>query len=168
MRVFEESQKFTQTWILVILLISTILPIMAIVKEWNLKVDKSIQANLGAVLGIGVVILVISLIFLFKLKTRIDETGITYQFFPIHIKPQQIPWNDIEKIYVRKYNPILEYGGWGFKGGIFFKKRGTAFNVSGNIGIQIELKSGKKILFGTQLKEKAEQALRYYKNQHND
>ena len=51
------------------------------------------------------------------------------------------------KSYVRQYSPIIEYGGWGLRFGIFGK--GTAFNVSGNKGLQLEFINNKKLLIGT-------------------
>ncbi len=48
-----------------------------------------------------------------KLTTLYDEKGITYQFFPFQWKFKHIAWSDIEKAYIRKYKPLLEYGGWG-------------------------------------------------------
>lgn len=40
----------------------------------------------------------------------------------------------------------LEYGGWGVR----FGKGGKAFNVSGNRGLKLYLKSGRSLLIGTQ------------------
>jgi hypothetical protein len=105
---------------------------------------------------------------MFKLNTRIDEKGIHYQFIPFHFKIKTIPWNIIEKAYVRKYDAITEYGGWGLKGGFFWNKsKGTAINVSGDLGIQIELESGKKILIGTNQEEQARQVLQTYNSKLN-
>jgi len=59
---------------------------------------------------------------------------------------------------VRKYSPIGEYGGWGYR--VAGKRSGVAYNISGNMGIQIELKNGKKILLGTRKPEEAKEALR--------
>lgn len=168
MRVFKESQKFTQSWVIILLTISFIVTIISLSKEWSKKLDKSLSSNLDLLLALAVFILVISFMLILKLKTRIDNEGIKYQFYPIHLKFRTITWNKIEKVYVRKYNPITEYGGWGLKGCIISRSRGTAYNVSGNIGIQLELKSGKKILIGTKQKLKAEQVLQYYKNKEND
>ncbi|MDV7185707.1 hypothetical protein R3X25_00315 [Lutibacter sp. TH_r2] len=167
MRVFEESQKFTQTWLMIVLIIGLIAPILTITNQWSEKTDKNLISNLDLLLPLVIFILVVSFILIIKLKTRIDKDGIKYQFYPIQLKYKTITWAEIEKAYVRKYNPISEYGGWGFKGGFFFVKRGIAYNISGNIGIQLELKSGKKLLIGTQLKEKAEQAINY-NNKEND
>ncbi len=66
-------------------------------------------------------------------------------------------WEDISKAYIREYKPVAEYGGWGVRG--FFSSSGRAYNVSGNVGLQVELKNGKKILIGTQKQETIEELL---------
>jgi hypothetical protein len=164
MRVFEENQKFTQSWIMVIVGISLLVPLIIIIKEWSEKDDKSFQANLDLIITLGILCLSITPLLLIKLKTRIDKIGIHYQFYPFHLKYRIIKWQEMDKAYVRKYDAIGEYGGWGLKGGLFFRKSGVAYNVSGNIGIQIFLKKGKKILIGTQEEEKAIQTISYNQN----
>jgi hypothetical protein len=42
---------------------------------------------------------------------------------------------------------LTEYGGWGLRLGLFGK--GTAFNVSGDIGLQLEFTDDRKLLIGT-------------------
>ena len=76
-------------------------------------------------------------------------TDIDTSYINIKVKPfvnKQIPFTDIESWTVRSYKPILEYGGWGIRWGL----KGTAYNVTGNKGLQLVLNSGKKILIGTQ------------------
>ena len=161
MKVFKEQQRFTQLWVIVLIIISVLVPLL-IMLSYYLKEDSSIApSELYSTLGITV--LVSMLIFMFKLNTRIDENGVHYQFFPFHFKLKTIPWKAIDKAYIRKYNAISEYGGWGLKGGFFWKKsKGTAINVSGDIGIQLELKNGKKLLIGTNQEQQAKQVLQNY------
>ncbi len=161
MKVFKEEQKFTQTWLIVLLVISVIVPVIIITKE---LIDKkmSLIEYLSLVL---LMIIATGLIFIFQLKTRIDEIGIHYQFFPFNIKMKTIPWSHISKVYVRKYDAISEYGGWGFKqGALWRRKNGNALNVKGDIGIQLELKNEKKLLIGTQKKSQVESAINNYKH----
>ncbi|NRA92264.1 MAG: hypothetical protein HRU26_06195 [Psychroserpens sp.] len=162
MKVFIEQQRFTQLWIIVLIIFSTIVPVGIILTE-----AKSMESS-ELVIALSVVILAPAIIFLFKLKTRIDEKGIHYRFIPFHLKTQLIPWSDIDKIYVRNYNPISEYGGWGIKGGsLWNKKKGTAVNVKGDVGIQLELKNNKKLLIGTQLRNQVENTIETYKHKIN-
>ena len=161
MKVFKETQRFTQTWLLLLIAVSLIVPIAILVKAY---IDG--QMSLESLLWIGLMILASSaIIFIFKLTTRIDEKGIHYKFSPIHFSLKTIRWNSIIKAYVRTYDPIGEYGGWGLKGGwLWNKSKGTAINISGVIGIQLELNDGTKLLIGTQKKEQAIQVLQTYLN----
>ncbi len=168
MRIFEESQKIIDNKLFYGLFVVLTIPIVSISKQWISSIDKSLTSNLDLVLSASIILVVIFFLFSIKLKTRIDNEGIKYQVYPIHFKIKFIPWSEINKFYIRKYSPISEYGGWGYRINFFNKNKGKAINISGNIGIQLELKSDKKLLIGTRLKEKAEQTLLYYKNKKND
>lgn len=161
MRIFTEEQRFVQTWLIVLLAVSVVVPIAIILKEFT-KEDSTMSIN-EVVLTVFFILLCTAPIFLFKLKTRIDEKGIHYCFFPIHRSFKTIEWPEIELAFVRKYNPISEYGGWGLKGG-FSRKNGKAINVSGDIGIQLKLKNSKKLLIGTQKEYEAKRVLETYKD----
>jgi len=163
MRIFKEEQRFTQIWLLVLISFSTLIPLAIIIKEFIEQPKGTSQSTLF--ISILAILLVAGLIFTFKLDTRIDENGIHYKFFPFHLKMKTIQWKNIKKVHVRNYNPIGEYGGWGLKSGAFWNKsKGTAINVSGTIGIQLELKNGKNILIGTQKEHDAKQVLTTYIN----
>ena len=159
MRIFKEEQRFTQTWLIVLMTMSILVPIILIIKEYTS--ENSTMRTVEFVSTLGTIIGVTLPIFFFKLITRIDEKGIHYRFFPFHRKFRTIQWSDIAAVYVRKYDAISEYGGWGFKGG-FRKKKGRAINVKGDIRIQLELKSFKKILIGTQKETEAKKVLQNY------
>ncbi|WP_218598449.1 hypothetical protein [Polaribacter sp. NJDZ03] len=166
MKIFKEEQSFRQTWLIVVLIIASIVPVAMMIKKY-LKADTTLSTQ-EFLITIGVILLSISLIFFFKLTTKIDEVGIHYQFFPLHFKVKTIPWNTISKAYVRKYQPISEFGGWGLRGGFFFNKgKEKAVNVSGDIGIQLILKNGEKLLIGTLLKEEAKRVLETYNSKIN-
>tara|TARA_R110002049_G_scaffold45022_3_gene131614 strand:+ start:7725 stop:8225 length:501 start_codon:yes stop_codon:yes gene_type:complete len=163
MKIFKEEQRFTQTWLIVLLAISIIVPITVITTEY-LKENSNMTTN-EFVLTLSGILVTISFIFFFKLKTRIDEKGIHYQFLPFHFKYRTITWPEIETAVVRTYDPIGEYGGWGIKGGsLWNKEKGKCVNISGDIGIQLQLKNGKKLLIGTQMKEAAINVLKTYIN----
>ena len=159
MKVFKEEQRFRQVWLMVLLGFSLLVPVGLIINEY-IKDNTSMTTNefLGSLIGIIASVL---LIFIFKLSTRIDEKGIHYQFFPFHFSMKTLLWSEITKAEVRTYDPIGEYGGWGLRYS-FNKKKGNAVNVSGDIGIQLTLKSGKKLLIGTQKKEAVSRVLKTY------
>ena len=51
--------------------------------------------------------------------------------------------------------PISEYLGWGIRAG----SNGKAYNVKGNIGLQLVLKNDKRVLFGTQQPNELQKAI---------
>ncbi|WP_456376325.1 hypothetical protein [Lutibacter sp.] len=160
MKVFIEEQKFTQS-IFIGLLIALIVTGVLIITEWETTLQSSLGKQLGALSGVILVLLVILLFANLKLKTRIDENGISYKFYPFHKSYKIISWNTISNSYIRNYDAISEYGGWGIKFS-FRKKKGKSFTTKGNIGLQIELKNGSKILIGTQKKEELQRVLNTY------
>ena len=168
MKVFIEEQKFNQPLVFIGLSIALIVTGVSIIVEWKTILQSSLGEKFGALSGIIIVLLVILLFMNLKLKTRIDENGISYQFYPFHRSYKMISWNTISNSYIRNYDAIFEYGGWGMKFN-FFKKKGKAFTTKGNIGLQLELNNGNKILIGTQKKEELQRVLNTYTNKtHSD
>ncbi|MDX1463951.1 MAG: hypothetical protein R3359_12910 [Marinirhabdus sp.] len=159
MRVFNEIQRFDQWWFRLVMLM--ILATMAIsiwtVLQENLNTTETFIALILGLISLGVIVLIS---FYLKLETRINEQGVHYGFWPFQRQLKHIPWNDIKKIYVRQYNALTEYGGWGYR--LTFSKHGKAYNVKGNKGIQIVFKDGKKTLIGTQKPEEARSIIQRY------
>ncbi|MFT5257803.1 MAG: hypothetical protein ACI8VJ_000099 [Polaribacter sp.] len=167
MKVFKEEQRFKQTWLIILLTVSIFASVAVITQEY-LEENSKMTTNEFVLTLIGITISV-AFIFFFKLKTRIDEKGIHYQFAPFHFKLKVVAWTSIEKATVRTYDPIGEYGGWGLKGGFLWsKEKGSCITISNDIGIQLLLKNGKKLLIGTQKKEEAIQILKTYKGKLNE
>jgi hypothetical protein len=107
------------------------------------------------------------LLFLFersKLITCIDMQEIRLRFPPFFSKEKIIPVETIEKMVVRKYNPIMEYGGWGIRLGW----KGRAYNVRGNFGLQLYFKNGKRLLVGTQKPEQVKWAIKKISTREDD
>ena len=84
-----------------------------------------------------------------KMQTYIDTDGIYIRYFPFQFKYKFIDWKIVDKIYIRRYNPFFECGGYGIKKSF----KGTSFTMKGRVGLQLELNKGKKILIGTQQPE---------------
>jgi hypothetical protein len=163
MKVFTEEQQFTQLWLHIILAVSLIISIVLISKDLREKGWQDEDTRIGFLVILSSIVLVYGLIYSMKLKTRIDEKGIQFRFIPFHLSNRVISWSEIKNVNVRKYNAIIEYGGWGLKGGLFWiKSKGVAYNIKGNIGLQLELKNGKKILIGTQKENDIKRILQTY------
>lgn len=101
-----------------------------------------------ALLVLAVLVVSVFLLFGSKLTVEVTNKSLQLTYWPFINKPISYSESDIEKYEIRKYRPVREYGGWGVKQGK--KGVGKAFNVSGNIGLQLYLKNGKKVLIGTQ------------------
>ena len=82
------------------------------------------------------------------------------KYTPIHLnkwtRSDNYGGDDLSEYYARTYRPIWEYGGWGIR--CSFGK-GKAYNVSGNKGVQLVFKSGKRLLIGSQRADELEEAL---------
>ena len=163
MKVFAEEQKFKRWIILSILTVPLIIGIsLLFIKEENIPEFNS-EDFWGLTITFLIVGIVLLMILSIRLQTKINEQGVYYQFFPIHLTQKFIPWQDISECYLLKYNSLTQYGGYGYRIGLF-KNKGTALNVGGEYGIQLVLKNGKKLLIGTQNKNDAERILITYKS----
>lgn len=149
---FTETQKFKQVWIWLLLLIVLGITLATEFLVHTVPADSTLIVR---IISIAIPLLLVVIFYLFRLDTKIDETGIYYRFYPVHIIDNKIGWELIDRIYVRQYSPLREYGGWGIRG----LGKNRALNVSGNMGIQIELKNGKRLLLGTRKPDEAEAVL---------
>ncbi|MEY2941324.1 MAG: hypothetical protein RJA67_1009 [Bacteroidota bacterium] len=147
---FTETQRFTQWWLWLIL-----------IGVWASMVYSFVtappQTNVAAFVSFGIGILLPLLFWQMKLTTRITEDGIYVRFFPFHFKEKFFPWETITSSYVRTYNPLMEYGGWGIK--YSFKGNGLVYNTAGNVGLQLYFKEGEPVLIGTQKGDEIKQVL---------
>ncbi|MGV3598490.1 MAG: hypothetical protein ACO1PI_11535 [Bacteroidota bacterium] len=142
---FSEKQSMVKWWWM---LLPVFIPVVVVLGAWGSETDPAEKAELMQALPIVIALegLVAVLLFALRLTYSIDSKGITVAYFPF-IRQRTYLWGDVEAAYVRKYNPLGEYGGWGLKGGL---KSGKAYNVWGNKGLQLTFKNGKKLLIGTQ------------------
>jgi len=156
---FQEKQKFNQWWIHLIVLIPAGIWIWQMVQQIFMGVPfgQNPAPDLVVIL-IGIIPVGAFLLFRYlTLETLIDENGVNYRFKPFQKKFKTIRKEDIDTFEVKKYNPLLEYGGWGIRTGSF--RKGTAYNVSGNMGALFVMKNGKKFMLGTQNPETMRSAL---------
>jgi hypothetical protein len=144
---FTEKQKFRQIWLLIIIIGISGVMVWGFVQQiiFGIPFGNKPAPDWMMYLLVLVPLAIFGFFFSLTLHTRIDQNGVAFRFFPIHRKDRLIKWDSLKKVYVRKYKPIAEYGGWGFRRG----RSGLAYNTSGNMGLQLELEDGKKILLGT-------------------
>ena len=84
-----------------------------------------------------------------KLITRIYTDGICIRYAPFQRSFLRFGWEEVQQVYMRQYNPLVDYTGWGLKIG----PMGTSYTVSGTLGVQLVLNDGRRILIGTNAPE---------------
>ncbi len=155
---FKEEQSFVGTW------------------SWYLVIGITVLAVGGTTVGLmfsndseGVIGLIIAaiatggilvLFYTSKLHVSIDQNRLYYRYPPFVNGEKSISKDDVKEIYVRKYKPIAEYGGWGYR---YRLRSGKALNVAGNVGLQLVFKNNKKLLIGTQKPDAMKEAVRRLK-----
>ena len=156
---FTEQQRFKQWWLWLILFGINFIFIFGIFKQviGGQQFGDKPMSDMGLFMGFGIVFSLTLLFYFFKLETIIKTDGIYVRFFPIHIAYKKYAWDTINKSFVREYNAIGEYGGWGIRYGIFGS--GNALNVSGNKGLQLVFTNDKKLLIGTNKPQELTEAL---------
>ena len=144
---FTEKQRFTQWWLWIILLGTNGGILYGVIQQviFGKQFGDNPASDAGLLLIFALVVLISIFFVSLRLETVIKQDGIYVRYYPVHFSFRYYPWEDIQKAYVRKYKPIIEYGGWGFRG--FGKNR--ALNVSGNQGLQLEFRNYKRLLIGT-------------------
>lgn len=104
--------------------------------------------------GVGALV---AIIFSGSLITEVRSDGFYYRFSPFVNRLKRIPIEQIASTEAKKFNPILNYGGWGIRRSLF--RRTTVYNISGNKGVLITLKTGRRFMFGTQRLDEMRKAL---------
>lgn len=160
---FIEEQRFNQWWLWLIIISATLISTVPfMIGIYSQEVLGKPWGNNPGSTGLLVFVLILDLVIMFgiiwlflkmSLHVEIREGGLHYKFPPLLIKWKIIAKDEIESFTVRTYRPVSEFGGWGIKG----SSRKMAYNMSGNIGLELVLKNGRKVLFGTQ----KSQAIKY-------
>ncbi len=144
--IFIEKQNIRKWWVWLLIILVNLVYIYFLFKIDIIGDFK--KEKLGLVSSWMIFILVSLLFYFLKLETKFDAKGIHYKMTPFHFKYQFIAWEDILTHEIKKYNLLLDYGGWGIKQSLIGK--GIAYNILGNLGLYITLKDNQKILIGTQ------------------
>ncbi len=92
--------------------------------------------------------------FLVRLVTEVVPGELSVRLYPF--RTVRFPVADIRSLEVREYSPLREFGGWGVRVG----PGGKAYNAYGNLGVQLVLADGRRVLVGSQRPQELEAALR--------
>jgi hypothetical protein len=90
-----------------------------------------------------------------KMITQIRTDGIYVRFIPFQFYFSRYEWSDVLDVYVREFDPLSEYMGWGIR----FGPLGKAYILSGRTGIQIVFKNKKRLLISTTKPEEMREIL---------
>ena len=156
---YHEVQQFRQIW--VILLVG----FLAALAWYTFAIQIISGEPFGTNPASDSVVLIILAIFgiafpfwfwLMKLEIQVATMTLRFRMYPLHLSWKEVPFADIASVMAVVYKPIREYGGWGIR----FGRKGMAYNVSGDRGVQVTLKSGKSFLLGSLRAEELELVLR--------
>jgi hypothetical protein len=155
---FSENQRFRQKWLWLIMIITlTGTLILTFTKILIKNTADCIVYDMSTLVYVAIFFILLPFFFLvFELRTRVTDNAIYIRFFPFHASWICFPITDIASYSNVKYHPLLEYGGWGIRFGL----QGKAYNVSGNRGIRLFFKNGKKLLIGSQDPDRFESAIK--------
>jgi hypothetical protein len=162
---FEEQQRFRQPWLWLILVVSAapVILIFGFGLYQQLVLGKPFgdrpasDASLIFAFLVTIVVLAgtLALMAYARLEVRVDDEAVHIRFRPFHLRGRRIALGEIAEAKARTYRPLAEYGGWGIRYGF----SGMAYNVSGDEGVQLSLKNGKRILLGSQRSRELEAAI---------
>jgi|SRR5690606_38888570 hypothetical protein len=162
---FRECQRFRQWWLWALLVLVTALFIVEVIlADGSTARGDGALGVVGLSIALAMTILFVLLFAVSKLETEIRADGIYVRFFPFHLKFKTYLWRHLHSVTVRKYSPLAEYGGRGLRG--FGKNR--AFNISGDMGIQLITTRGARLLIGTRQPEVASEAIAKGFNKRSD
>ncbi|MFN6945288.1 MAG: hypothetical protein ACK4ND_10090 [Cytophagaceae bacterium] len=159
---FEEKQFFRNRWVMGLLVFLLLIVLLGIYQQVFLGEPFGTSPVSDTLLVVFSLVPVSLLVFMYIMcmKIVVDKMGIHFKIFPLNRDYHLYTWNDIDKIEIRKYKPVQEYGGWGIRW--WFGKR--AYTMSGNIGLKVNLKNGKEIMFGTNKAGELEEVLEKLKS----
>jgi hypothetical protein len=156
---FREKQQGVQWWIWLVMLGLNGLAWYGLVQQLILGIPfgNNPMSDQWLILFAAFMLVLSLFLFSINLETIITEAGIKVRLWPLHLKYRFFTWDQISNAKIRRYHPLLEYGGWGIRLGI--KGKGWAYNLSGNYGLQLQFKNGKKLLIGTNKPTEIEKVL---------
>ncbi|HEU4719164.1 MAG TPA: hypothetical protein VFU15_15075 [Bacteroidia bacterium] len=148
---FSETQRFRQWWIWLSLAAMEAYIIYGFVQQIVLghPFGSRPAPDWALYILICVPSLFVGLAVSLRLETKINGDGVFLRYKPFINTTRAFLWKDVGSAFVRQYRPIAEYGGWGIRGNFYGRWNGKAYSVSGNMGLQLVMKNGKKILIGT-------------------
>lgn len=148
---YHEEQRFRQWWVWALIVAPAALAWWPFIQQ--IIGGEPVGQNPAPDWAVWVLWLLIGLAlpFLFgriRLVIEVTNEQVSIRYWPF--SRRAIALTDIQQVQARQYNAVKEYGGWGVKG---WSKDKMAYNVSGDRGVELTLKDGRRIMLGSQRAE---------------
>lgn len=167
--IFEEKQHLNLWWLHILAGIEAIMVLSIVLfDKGGMKMQELKDIYFLPFIAAALPFAIIFIVQKSTLILKIDVDGISYRFIPFARKTTFIHWAQISKMYIRKYDALGEYGGWGKRYRLWFKFNDKAFVFNNeNKGLQLELEGDKKLLFSTEKPDELALFLINLKRQYN-
>lgn len=149
---FRERQRFHHGGVGRLILVASVVALVAVAV---IPASRGAASELPGLFGLAIGGSVVALLFCCELRVVVRPDALHVRFFPL-TRQHRYSWDEIESAQARTYRPIAEFGGWGVR----FGRRGKAYNVYGNRGVQLELTGGRRLLIGSQRADELAAAIR--------
>jgi hypothetical protein len=143
---FEERQYFRQAWLWLLLLLAAVPVGLLVASQYAGKLADDASGWLVVALSFVISIGLLALFYVTHLHTVVTEKGIYTRVWPLMLRYERILQAQCREVAIRRYNPVLEYGGYGIR----FGRRGKAYNVTGRYGLTVYFTKNRELLIGTQ------------------
>ncbi len=137
---FQESQKFQQWWLWIIVIGLVIVAASTFNYSEPLENQITVDKVILTITAVGILVLFLTL----KLNTRITEDKIEVRYFPFVQK--DFYWKELSSVQIIDYGFV---GGWGIR---IWTTYGIVYNVRGSKGLHIKI-ADKQYVIGTQKEE---------------
>ena len=98
----------------------------------------------GLLVGAALVAVLWALMLAAKMTTQVVDDGVTIR--TLFFINRHISYDEIVTAQSVVYKPLRDFGGWGYRIG----PGGKAYNMSGNLGVQLVLTRERRVLIGSQ------------------
>lgn len=155
---FREVQRFRQWWLWLIILAVPGVCLYGVIQQivFDEPFGNDPLSDGGLLVVTGVFGCGLPLFFYaVNLTLEVREDGLFVRYFPFHLRFHRIAFDTIARVEALTYSPLKEFGGWGIRWG----KEGKVYSVSGDRGVRLEFKSGRKLLIGSRRAEEMAEAI---------
>ncbi len=161
--VYHEEQRFRQWWLWVLVAGLTALGWWSFAQQ--ILLGRPFGGNPAPDWGVWLLWLVIGVglpLFFARLELVLEVTSreLLIRYRPLSKRVLRL--DEIERLEVRSYSPIGEYGGWGIKG---WSRKKVAYNVSGHRGVDLTLRDGRRVMLGSQRAEELAETIERQRSQ---